>query len=324
MKLPRLKQLLCATSLILSTSLVFGESTGADTQTKPAKPEKEKSYFLASLLPTAFQTHPLLAISVITEMTDLGKKLPLPTSERPYHYFMKSMGYHHEGHEVSEEGKVSEDNIQKLVQSALARSHYLPTDNDHPATFVLFYFWGVHSKLDEADKETGEGGFKDVGYKNLLSRALLVGGEKFTKKFASALQDRDQWVLAGQVGPDPLYMFSERSDLNRNLVEQVMDNCYYIVVSAYDAAALAKGERKLLWRTKMSTPAQGVSLAETTPALVASGGSYFGQDMSEPTIVDKRINRKGTVGMGDLKVMEMDGKPSEKSDQDTPVPAGKK
>lgn len=322
MKMPCLRRLLCTASLILALPALSRASAESSPQIEPVKQEKQKSYFFSSLLPIAFQSHPLLAISVITEMTDLGKKLPAATSDRPYYYFIRSMGYQHEGHGVSDAGKVSEENIHRLVQTALATSHYLPADKGHPASIVLFYYWGVHSKFDEADKETGDGGFRDVGHKNLLSRAQLVGGEKFTKEFAKALKDRDNWLTGGRVGADPLYFFSVRTDLNRNLVEQIVDDCYFVVVSAYDAAALVSGERKLLWRTKMSTPAQGVSLVETTPALVASGGPCFGRDMNEPTIVDKRINRKGNVGMGELKVMEMDGKPEEKPAAE--APAGKK
>ena len=324
MKPLRFKQLVCTTALLLGASTIFGEPAAQHAQKDEGKPEKQKSYFLSSLLPISLQSHPLLAISVITEMTDLGKKLPEPAANRPYFYLIKSMGYQHAGHGVSDEGKVSEENIDRLIQNALASRHYLPTDKDHPATICLFYFWGLHSKLDEADPETGDGGFVDIGHKNLLARAQLVGGEKFAKEFEKALVEKENWLIGGRIGADPFYFFTIRSDLNRNLVDQVLDTCYYVVVSAYDAGAMAKGERKLLWRTKMSTPAQGVSLAETTPALVASGGPNFGRAMDEPSIIDKRINRKGNVGMGELKVMEMDGKPTEKSDKDSTAPAEKK
>lgn len=297
-----------------ATLLLCPIARSAEPAAKPEAPtpkEKSKSYFFSSLLPTAFQAHPLLAISVITEKTADGKKLPDPTAAKPTYYIARSAGYHHEGHGAKQDREVSETNIQQFVQTALAKSHHLPADKEHPATLALFYFWGVHSKFDSSDAD-GEGGFRDVGNRNFLSRAQLVGGTKFANEFAAAIRDRERSTLPGAGGPigiDPVYMFSVRTTVNRSLVEQVIDDCYYVVVSAYDAGALAKGERKLLWRTKMSTPAQGVSLAETTPALVASGGPYFGRDMNEPSIVDKRIHRKGTVDSGELKVIEM-GEPS--------------
>jgi hypothetical protein len=45
--------------------------------------------------------------------------------------------------------------------------------------------------------------------------------------------------------------------------------------------------------------------------------------MNEATIVAKRIDRKGKVGLGELKVISMDEKPTEKSDKDA-APTGKK
>ncbi|MFT3869089.1 MAG: hypothetical protein QM715_11580 [Nibricoccus sp.] len=317
------KLLLCIVSLSAASTIV----AAADSRSPRTAEERRKewSYFFSSLLPTALQSHPLLAISVITEMTDEGKKLPPPTAEKPSYYIINSMGYQHRGHGVDDAGKVPEEDLQRFIQSSFASRHYNLADKDHPATLALFYFWGVHARLDKADLETDMGGFRDVGHRNLLSRAQLVGGTKFAKEFEAALIDRERATVPGNAAPigiDPVYMFSVRTELNRSLVDQILDDCYFVVVSAYDAGALAKGERKLLWRTKMSTPAQGLSISETIPTLVSSGKSYFGREMNEPTIVDKRINRKGTVGAGELKVIEMDEPTAEKKPSD--APAGKK
>lgn len=307
------KLLLCIVSLSAVSTIV------AAPDSKPARTadqrRKEWSYFFSSLLPTALQSHPLLAISVITEMTDEGKKLPLPTAEKSYYYIMKSMGYQHRGNTVEDAKQVPESDLQRFVQNTLAKQHYEIADKEHPATHALFYFWGVHARLDTTDTGNGVVWIPDVGNKNLLSRAQLVGGTKFAKELEIALIDRQRATVPGTktpIGMDPVYLFSIRSDLNRTLMEQVLDDCYFVVVSAYDAAALAKGEKKLLWRTKMSTPAQGLSISETIPTLVSSGGAYFGREMNEPNIVDKRINRKGIVGAGELKVIEMDAPTGEK------------
>lgn len=303
----------------------------------PAVEAKTVSPYAFSFLPIAFQKRPVLAITVITEFTTEGKKLTPPTQEKPYYYISSSLGFHQEGQGAYKETKISDENMLKLAQNGLAADHYLPADKDHPACFVLYVFWGVHSKLWEANPMSDEPTVVDIKYHNLLTRAQLVGGTKFAKDLAEALQRQARF--AGNVAPsmgqirsnlqnnqamDPVYLFSIRDDVTRNLVEQVLDDCYYVVVSAYDAASVMKGERKLLWRTTMSTPAQGVSLAETTPALITSGKSFFGKDMADPSIIGKRINRGGTVELGELKVIEMDGKdqPAEKSPQE--APAGKK
>jgi hypothetical protein len=211
-----------------------------------------------------------------------------------------SSGYHGEGDGVSQEKTISVEHLEKMVEKALTDGYYFEATKEHPASVVLFFVWGVHAKLAVDDPNTGDGGVDDVGYRNLLSRAALVGGTEFAKELAAALEEQS-WSATGDKLMNPVYRFVIRSNKNRMLMEQVLDDCYYVVVSAYDSAALARGEKKLLWRTKMSTSAQGVSLAETSSALVASGGPYFGREMTEPSLVDKRISRNGKVELGELK-----------------------
>lgn len=298
-------------SLVIIAACCFLPSHAADPSpaATPKPTNKASSTWVFSLLPKAFQKHPLLAISIITEMTDEGRKLKPPTPENPTYYYVFPSGYHEEGGAAAE-SKISEENLKKQVQTALAPSGYLPSTKEHPATLVLFLIWGVHSKLPAYDPETGDGGFDDVGHHNLLSRAALVGGAAFAKDLSKALSEQS---MTGQAGSflDPVYRFTNRDDLTRNLMEQVLDDCYYVVISAYDGAAVAHGERKLLWRTKISTPAQGVSLVETAPALVAGGESFFGRDMTGPAIIDKRISRVGKVETGQLKVIGIDEKSAE-------------
>jgi len=268
---------------------------------RSGKAEKTESPYAFSLLPKAFQKHPVLAISVITDLTEEGKRVKPPTREHPTYYYATCSGYHHEGQGVSEKGSVSEEDMTKRVTDALAFNHFLPATAEHPPTLALFFFWGVHSKLDQGDSETGELGPRDVGFHNLLSRAALVGGEKFAKDLAKAIKEQSVSGMPAMSIADPVYRFTNRDDLTRNLMEQVLDDCYYVIVSAYDGAALTRGEKKLLWRTRMSTPAQGVSLAETVSALVASSRPFLGQQMSQASIVGKRIDRDGRVEIGDIK-----------------------
>jgi hypothetical protein len=292
---------------------------GPSPAVSPAPQEKTVSPYSFTLLPKAFQQHPVLAISVITDMTAEGKKCPPPTPANPCYYYCHSSGYHQEGQGASEEGAVSDKNMMNWVQKVLASQNYLPANREHPATLLLFFFWGVHSKLDLDPSENGDNSVRDVGHHNLLSRAALVGGAGFAKDLAEALKQRD--LSSG--GPtmsflDPVYRFANRDTLTSNLMEQVFDDCYYVVISAFDAFAFAQGEKKLLWRTKMSTPAQSVSLAETASALVASGGPFLGREMAQASIVGKRISRSGTVELGELKVIATDEKLLEKQNQETP------
>ena len=310
-----LKRIALALLTAVCLQAVFAaDVTPADV---PASPKKTDSTWAFSLLPKAFQSHPLLAMSIITEMTDEGRKLTPPTPGKPAYYYVYSAGFHEEGSGAAESGKVSEDKLQHHVQKALAASGYLPGTKEHAPSLFLVFVWGVHNKLEKFDVETGEGGMPDIHHHNLLSRATLVGGAAFAKELAKVLQEQDRTAAQTATVFDPVYRFTLRDDLTRNLMEQILDDCYYVVISAYDAASVARGERKLLWRTKMSTPAQGVSLVETTPALIDSGTDFFGRDMKQASMVGKRISRE-PGGRVDLGPMEFKGYGDKLDDKETP------
>ena len=83
----------------------------------PVPPQKPESAWNFSLLPKAFQKHPRLAISIITEMTDEGRKITPPTPANPAYYRAYSAGYHEEGTGGYESGKkVSEENLEKRMR----------------------------------------------------------------------------------------------------------------------------------------------------------------------------------------------------------------
>lgn len=80
----------------------------------------------------------------------------------------------------------------------------------------------------------------------------------------------------------PLETFRRRDLKTENLMDQITNDCYYVVISAFDFASVTHGKQQLLWRTKLTTLARGVSMATAAPALITNGAGYLGRDMSEP------------------------------------------
>lgn len=287
-------------SCALGGAAISAFAAGTPSATTPAasssKAAPQDSKWVFSLLPKAFQRNPRIDLSVITEYTELGKKVALPTVDKPYYYLAQSGGFHAEGHGVQDQTPVEVDKLQQQLKSALAGNGYVEASEGHPATLVLFFFWGVHNRLDEE--------YDDLGNRNLLSRAKLVGGEKFAAELLKVLEEESMTAPIGGDLMDPLHRFIERDDLTRQLMEQTFDDCYYLVISCYEGAAMAKGERHLLWRTKMSTAAQGIGMKESMPALLAGGTPFLGRPMDGPAVVDKQIHREGNVKIGEPQVKE--------------------
>jgi hypothetical protein len=157
--------------------------------------------------------------------------------------------------------------------------------------------------------------------KELLERAGLIGGLKFAAQLGSVLDDE---VRLGQVDenasraaalvglPDPefqkmaspFHRFLQSDPKIEMLVEATFSSCYFVVASAYDGAAMARGENRLLWRTKMTVNAIGVSMREALPTLIASSGPYLGRDMNGAELISKRVYREGRVEVGIPTVIE--------------------
>jgi hypothetical protein len=254
--------------------------------------ESHSGEFIFSLLPKALQKNPLIFMTCITEMTPAGKRVPPPTAENPTYYIAETSGYHDEGQGYLGERPLSVSQLQAQMESSLAGAHYLKTSPGHPATLALIFLWGSDNRLDP--------GFPDWGHRNLLSRAALVGGIGFAKEFEHVLAQQDDLSAIGgtSIGPTPLEIFMERDDKTRELVQQAADDCYYVVASAYEGAALARGQRILLWRTKMTTNSRGVSMAQSLPLLIAAGRSYFGKEMTDAASLEGRPVPEGRVEVG--------------------------
>jgi len=104
-----------------------------------------------------------------------------------------------------------------------------------------------------------------------------------------------------------------------DLIEEVEEGRYYVVISAYDFVELTKkGKKKLLWQTRVSVRGPGNSFDSTVAAMLKSASKYFGQDSGR---LVRGEESKGSVEMKDLKFLGEAKKPAAKTK--TPEPATK-
>jgi hypothetical protein len=308
--------------LRVSTALAFGAMLAAAESAPPSAPapkKPEKSEWVFSLLPKAFQKNPRVDLTVITEMTPLGKQLPPVTPAKPAYYISQSGGFNQRGHAPANEKSLQEADIERLLTRALATSGYLRAESPgHPASLVIIYTWGSHNLLIEGDEENPSLSGELVA-RNLLDRAALVGGEKFAAKLLKLFEEADSLALASRapvppdgqavIGPEqmdflnPVNLFRRADPKNDFLVDQTANDVYYVVASAYDYGALLRKERRLYWRTRMTVAAQGVSQEQTLPTLITTAGPYFGKDMPEVEILSKRATPDGRVEIGEAVVV---------------------
>lgn len=90
-------------------------------------------------------------------------------------------------------------------------------------------------------------------------------------------------------------------DRYTDLIGDVEEARYYIMISAYDFPELARNEKKkLLWQVRVSVRGPGNRFDDSFVAMLKGASKYFGQD-------SRRLIRgeesKGTVELGDLKYL---------------------
>ena len=237
-----------------------------------------------------------LDTTVITEVTDSGRRHAAAVSAAtPAYYVLLPIAYRERG--AAQQGKkLATEDFAWPLQQALKELGFRPATREHPPTVALSCILGSHYMID-MDNDAGSA---EQGFRNILDRAALAGGEKFARELAAAIkqsEDADNAASrsagpSGSVGAaaglaqmsavaNPVKLFKQRSPQNEFLVDQATSNCYYVVVSAYAYASLATPQKELLWRTRMTARVDVVSQLDSLATLVALGGAYFGREMNE-------------------------------------------
>lgn len=311
--------------VVLLLNGVSASAASKEIVPQPAPKAEKESGFVFSLLPKSLQRNPRLSFNIFTEMTAEGRKLPKPTPQKPAYYISQAGGVYNGG--LGAEHNIKAPPVEKLeamMKKSLAEGGYLPSENAaQPPTLVIIYHWGSHSFQPPEDipSEDADGNAvtnastpEVVIRKTLLDRAMLLGGAKFAHDVADAMQQTDQkasmqrsFVAApgAEVGgsvadlmPDPFDQLRQRSPEMDRMVDELFSSSFFVIASAYDYAALVKGQRHVLWRTKMTVNSLGVNMLETVPPLIASAGPYFGHETETPVVINKRVSRDGKVEVG--------------------------
>lgn len=282
------------------------------------------SHWSFSLLPRAFQKHPRVDFNVITEMTDAGRQAPRATPENPIYYdlfFDRSLDLASRSSNGSKTPRP--EYLEDALRKGLAGRNLLRAVTGHPASLLLICHWGQYSQGDFIDGIDSVARSQD----EVLSRARLIGGEKFAKEFEKAIAEQEL-LLRATSGPShpvensvlgrptpvigdmmmpgtwcPVERFMALDERNRHLVTEATRGCYFVVVSAYDSKMALEGKRRLHWRTKMTVNDDGVSMAETLIPLVANTSHYLAADMSDAAVVVSQVDREGRVEFGPAEVL---------------------
>lgn len=247
----------------------------------------ESGRFNLNFLPKAFQRNPELEMTAVCELTDYGRTLPVASPQAPVYYVGHSTGFQQRGDSVGGEHPPTDSYLGRVLAHSLAKAGFLPASRSHPPTLVLMFHWGSHNAMDRELAAM----FPELANRQRLERAVLVGGRKFETSIARRLEFGDSIV--------------DHAAKNDFLTDQASQSLYFVIVSAYDLPALARGQRQLVWRASLTANAIGVSMTDSLPALILTSAPFFGRDLAEPEILFRTVKR-GVVEYGPLNVIEAD------------------
>jgi hypothetical protein len=332
-------------SLILLLALAQPGTPVLAAPPTDAPAARPASKFTFSLLPKSLQRRPSVDFHVVTELTSEGRKLAPPSSAEPVYYIAQPGQFTQLGDNTpAGENPPDIERLTRAMEAALASSGYRPASptSPLPALAVVFNYgsfarfsmamYDVQDDLALAEAGVTDGPLlrseeRDVNAllpvllsskrerDEVLRRAALVGGEKFSRDLAKVLAEEAVYRTGDESlrdlgfstnkGAGPFQLFRNANENSMLLVEDSFNSCYFVIASAFDYRAMRAGQKVLLWRTKMTVNDSGISMSESLPVLVAAAGPYLGREMPDAVTLTRQINRSGRIKLDELQVLEL-------------------
>jgi len=210
-------------------------------------------------------------VIVVSDLTKVGEQARVPDAEHPVYYMALTPGRYEKDAAPVDKTEPPKNEVLSRLTGALAKRHYLLMAPGHPPELVLSFWWGsAKPDIDyNASDDLTQGDFT-----NQRAMVALVGADK---RFEMA-----NWHP-------------------RNLENAATQDRHFVIVMAFDYAAAAQKQKKVLWITRMSMPSAGVDLAAAIPALVTTGGPAFGRN-ALPAWIDSSKMQEEHVILAPLEV----------------------
>lgn len=235
-------------------------------------------------------------VLVVSDITAPAGQNLRPTKESPIYYIVLGGAERALGDSIAGEKMPDRAVLTHEIERVMNTQGFTLTrvGGPRPSIALLFTYGTANlstADINDTDPTTGETTTSTISF-NQREIAQLVGALK---------ADRH------------LLMSSEAERIN----EAAREDRLYILIAAFDVDALAKKQKKMLWRTRISISSRRQSLPESMKVMLASAAPYFATETDLPQFIEDADRRKTEVLIGTPTVVE-DGK------AETSQPAAKK
>jgi len=208
-----------------------------------------------------------IRVGALIETTEEGERVLPPSPGHPVYYEPLALGYREMGGRLDfwQRPPPPVETVKGALIRALAGQGYQVAEGPTPASLVLVFRWGVidpemRPVFDHKDSAIDR--IEPVNGSEMLG---LVVGQGWYGIYPSINSNAQEFV----------------ADLGRN---DQKESRYFLIVSALDARAFAKGKQVLLWRAHVTTLYWGHYLDEVLGSMINFSAPLFGRVTPVPQI----------------------------------------
>jgi len=228
--------------------------------------------------------------------------------------------------------RVAYPEVADIAMRHLAQQNYRYAQTEDQASLLVVLQWGstiapngtnYHLSVHEAGSILSElaaiNGPQGMGNMEMSGRPAPAGGtdpsapERFEAAMLKLLQEnrvRDQINERNAQVLGYLDDLNQSNDIRRwagggdrfnDLIGDVEESRYYIVISAFDFPELRKRQKqKLLWQVRVSVRVTGNSFDDSVTGMMKTAAKYFGQDSGH---LVRGEEKKAKIELGELKFL---------------------
>ena len=230
-------------------------------------------------------------LNLVGDMYPEGYRVEHPSPSKPVYYFpfvheFREIGSGSAGVKVTTKRQFIHALAASLYAEGYVATHEVQAAGKEgaasralagPPSLVLVVDWGmIHPEL--LDGSLGGDATTSTAPPQVINQAQMIG--------LTAGKDFDSTVDFG--------------DETERLLQGLVDDRYFIMVSAYDFEQYFHNHKKvLLWVSKLSVPSVGVDMDQAISALTKYGGSVLGRATRGPQIKEAADIPEGSVKIGE-------------------------
>lgn len=300
--------------------------------------------------PALFAGDQTVATAVSGQVGNGYKRVRLPNGSFKPEYYALSNGGRVAG--TTADGtidSVTYPEVAEIAMRLLVGQNYHYAQSKEQASLLLVVYWGATiaynrnnydsrlrsaaQALDMMKNLGGGGAMRPLGAGDPFATASAAAasaaedafeGEMFRMLAENRTRDAINLPNARLLGyldeindADGIQRYAGAGNRYDDLMADIEESRYYIVITAYDFRELVKNnKKKLLWTTRVSVRTPGNRFDDSMVAMLKSASKYFGQDSGK---LIRGEESKGRVEMGDMNFLG-EAKPSPAEGK----PAGKK